>query len=155
MFTLKDILIRIGGTLLGIALIAYVIHQGWAVIVGPRIELSGPGNGAVFTDPVIHIFGVATNTTYITVNGRPILIDEQGNFNEEFVLSPGDNIVSMYARDRFGNEYTTMREVMYNTSSQFSEIDGSQNEVVEPQSIETDISPSENQISPPQVDSTP
>jgi|GEM_PF-551634 hypothetical protein len=130
MFTLKEILIRTGWVLLGILLVVYVVHQGWAFITGPCITLEGPGDGAVFDDPVIHVFGTATHTTYITLDGRPIFIDERGEFNEMLVLSPGNNIVTLYARDRFGHEVTEMREVVYKTdktSCQLSVV-GCQNE---------------------------
>ncbi|NTV21973.1 MAG: hypothetical protein HGB03_00155 [Candidatus Yonathbacteria bacterium] len=112
MVTLKDIFIRVGWVLLGILLVVYVVHQAWALMLGPRIALEGPGNGATFEEPMIHIFGVATNATFIAMNGRPIFIDEQGHFNETYILSPGLNIITLYARDRFGNECAETREII-------------------------------------------
>lgn len=112
MVTLKNMLIRVGWVLLGILLVVYVVHQAWAIILGPRIALEGPGNGATFDEPMIHIFGVATNATFIAMNGRPIFIDEQGHFNEAYILSPGLNIITLYARDRFGNECAETREIV-------------------------------------------
>jgi len=112
MVTLKDIFIRVGWVLLGILLVVYVVHQAWALLLGPRIALGGPGDGATFEEPMIHVFGVATNATFIAMNGRPIFIDEKGNFNEQYVLSPGLNIITLYARDRFGNECAETREIV-------------------------------------------
>jgi hypothetical protein len=112
MLTLKQILIRTGWALAGVLLVIYIIHQGWAFLSGPRIVLDGPGNGAVFHEQTIHVFGTATHTTFISLNGRPIFIDERGRFNEVFVLARGSNIITLYARDRFGNETTDVREIV-------------------------------------------
>ncbi|NTV44874.1 MAG: hypothetical protein HGA67_04295 [Candidatus Yonathbacteria bacterium] len=113
MITLKQLLIRLGGTILGIGLIIYIIHQGWALIIGPRIIIREPLDGMVTTEQDIHIIGIAKNTTFITLNGMPILIDEQGNFDIPYVLSPGPAAIAMYARDRFGNEYAETRTIVY------------------------------------------
>jgi hypothetical protein len=48
------------------------------------------------------IKGQATKATYITLNGREIFIDKDGNFSESIAVLPGFSIVTLQARDKFG-----------------------------------------------------
>lgn len=58
----------------------------------------------VQTGRVIVLSGVAENVTSLTLNGRPIVTDREGNFSEGIVLENGYSVVSLDARDRFGRE---------------------------------------------------
>jgi hypothetical protein len=40
----------------------------------------------------------------MTINGRIISIDRQGNFSDGVILSPGYNIVEVAQKDQFGKE---------------------------------------------------
>lgn len=55
-----------------------------------------------YTDNVIKITGNAKNAVIITLDGREISIDQQGNFNETIALLPGYNIININAQDKFG-----------------------------------------------------
>lgn len=55
------------------------------------------------TDNIIKITGNAQNAVFLTLNDRVISIDQKGNFEEIFALSPGYNIIKIAARDKFGN----------------------------------------------------
>lgn len=48
------------------------------------------------------IKGRASKATYITLNGREIFIDKEGNFSETISLLPGYQVVSINAQDKFG-----------------------------------------------------
>ncbi len=51
---------------------------------------------------IIKITGNAKNARILTLNGREISIDQEGNFEETFVLLPGYNVISLKAEDKFG-----------------------------------------------------
>ena len=48
------------------------------------------------------IIGNAKNATNLTLNGREISVDQEGNFNETIALLPGYNIINITAKDKFG-----------------------------------------------------
>lgn len=52
--------------------------------------------------PMTIISGTADKATVLTLNGREIFIDKQGNFSESIAVLPGYSIISLNAKDRFG-----------------------------------------------------
>jgi len=54
-------------------------------------------------DNVIKIKGNAQNAINLTLNDKTISIDQKGNFEETIALFSGYNIVSIKAKDEFGN----------------------------------------------------
>ncbi len=59
-------------------------------------------SGAKFANPALKLQGNAKNAVKLTLNGREITINEQGDFNETLVLLPGYNIINIIAKDKFG-----------------------------------------------------
>jgi len=70
--------------------------------MGPQISLVTPTDGSSLTNSLVTISGKARNISFISLNDRPIFVDQQGNFNEELVLSPGYNSWTLRAKDKFG-----------------------------------------------------
>jgi hypothetical protein len=48
------------------------------------------------------VSGIAAKATRITLNGREIFIDEEGNFSEAIAVLPGFSVVTLDATDKFG-----------------------------------------------------
>ena len=48
------------------------------------------------------IKGIAAKATRITLNGREIFIDKEGNFSESIAVLPGFSVVTLDAKDKFG-----------------------------------------------------
>lgn len=80
---------------------------------GPRVTLSFPEDGAAITESAVDVAGTARNIARITLNGRPIFIDEEGRFSERVVFLPGYNKMTLTASDRFENETTLTREIVF------------------------------------------
>ena len=55
------------------------------------------------SESVVRLEGSAKNAINLTLLGREISIDQEGNFDETIALLPGYNIVSIGALDKFGN----------------------------------------------------
>lgn len=64
------------------------------------------------TSSLALIKGVAAKATYITLNGREIFIDKNGNFSESIAMLPGFSIVTLNARDKFGKTAEKKFEVV-------------------------------------------
>lgn len=98
-----------------VGLIGFFIFFNTRVFLqGPVINVESPFDGFASDDQLIAITGQTTNTSFISINGRPIFIDTEGNFNENILLRPGNNVVVLYARDRFDREITKNLNIVYN-----------------------------------------
>ena len=53
--------------------------------------------------PIATIEGKAPKATHLSINGREIFIDKEGNFSEKIAVLPGFSIITIRAEDRFGN----------------------------------------------------
>ncbi|HLP86281.1 MAG TPA: hypothetical protein VK153_00160 [Candidatus Paceibacterota bacterium] len=62
--------------------------------------------------PLATITGTAPKATYITLNGREIFIDKEGNFSESISVLPGFSIITLNAKDKFGKTAEKKFEVV-------------------------------------------
>ncbi len=69
------------------------------------------------TSPLIEIKGKAKNATYLSLNGREIFINKEGEFSEKVALIPGLSVVTIDAQDKFGKSAEKKFEVMYEEST--------------------------------------
>lgn len=59
------------------------------------------------------ITGKAPNATYISLNGREIFVDKNGNFSEMISVLPGFSVVTLNAKDKFGKTAEKKFEMVY------------------------------------------
>ena len=106
-------IIKIGSAILVILLIvAYALWRSFAYARGPRITLSEPANYASVTSTTTHVIGRVERANTITLNGKAITIDEQGNFDETIIVFPGTNILTLVARDQFERSIETQVQIV-------------------------------------------
>ena len=98
----KKIIKIVGFSVFFILIILYAIFISKDLIFGIKIKDVNLSDGAVFADNIIKINGNAKNAIKLTLNGREISIDQEGNWNETIALLPGYNIVTIKAIDKFG-----------------------------------------------------
>ncbi|MBU3968857.1 hypothetical protein KJ991_01435 [Patescibacteria group bacterium] len=100
------------GIFIGIFIIIFVFYRSIDLIRGPVLELNEPKNGSVYTSPVIDVQGAVRNVTNVSLNGRQILINKNGFFNEKYILSEGLNRISLTINDRFDRKVEKIIEVV-------------------------------------------
>lgn len=83
----------------------YSLFQTRSIKNGVLLQVNNIENGIETTEEIFSIEGNAKHASQLLVNGREILIDKENNFKTEVLLSPGYNIVTIEAEDRF-NKYT-------------------------------------------------
>ncbi len=107
------------GMIIGLFLIigGYAIYQASKLIEGPRLTITTPKNGQTVHDSLLGIEGVAKNINTISLNDRPIFIDEAGNFKEKLLLFPGYNIMKIEAGDKFGKKKILILEINYEATT--------------------------------------
>ena len=99
---------------LGIILVLYVLFQARFLILGPSINIYSPKDGQSVDSSAVVVMGHAENISYISLDDRPIFVDEKGDFSEKLIASPGTSIIKMNARDRFGRTAEKTIKIVYN-----------------------------------------
>jgi len=94
-------------------IVGYGLFQSEKIITGPQITLTSPIGTNIATDSV-SVTGVAKNISAISLDDRPIFVDETGHFDEQLLLYPGYNIIKLKAEDKFGKTVEKDIELVYN-----------------------------------------
>ncbi len=111
---------------LGIGLLAglfafiafYTLWETKALSKGVDLQLEGITDGAILSNDVISLKGSALHASHIAIDGREIEVDKDDKFTEELVLSPGYNIISIEAKDKFGKKTQNAYRVFYKDSTE-------------------------------------
>lgn len=103
-------------TMLGIALFAILLvflglRLGY-FISAPRLILDKPQEQEVFEGPLVSVTGQTEKESQLTINGRGINIDGQGNFKEEIELGAGLHTLEFRVQNRFGKENKEVRHIL-------------------------------------------
>ncbi len=102
--------------LIGLAIVGYAFFQSRNLIEGPQIVITSPSNGATFSDPRVTVSGTAKNISFLTLNDRQIFMNAEGVWSEELLLSPGDNVWTIEAKDKFGRSTVKKLELVFRKS---------------------------------------
>ena len=96
-----------------IFIVTYTFFRSKDLIFGVRITGLNVTDGMKVADKIMKITGNARNAVSLTFDDRIISIDQKGNFNETIALLPGYNIISIKAKDEFGNSDQKDYKLMY------------------------------------------
>lgn len=95
-------------------ILAYALFQARFLIIGPRISVETPRNGDTVAGGPMTISGHARNISFISLNDRPIFLDEEGYWSEKLIAQRGLSIMTVKARDRFGRETAKVITILIN-----------------------------------------
>lgn len=112
-----------------IAVVSYVFFNSRVFIAGPKISVSSPENGSSTDKNIVEIIGNTENTSAISINDRPILIDESGNFKESLLLVPGYNIIMIEAQDKFDRHISERLDLFYKADKPAVKIEATLEEI--------------------------
>lgn len=101
------------GSLFLFLILGYSFYQSKNLLMGPVITVSEPKNGATVPEQLVKIAGIAKNINKITLDDRPIYVDEVGVFSEKLLLSDGYNIIKISAWDKFSKKTEKTIELVY------------------------------------------
>ncbi|KKR45574.1 MAG: hypothetical protein UT90_C0004G0016 [Parcubacteria group bacterium GW2011_GWA1_40_21] len=101
------------GSLFLFLILGYSFYQSRSLITGPLITINEPENGSTVTRQLVTIAGAAKNINKITLDDRPIYVDEAGVFSEKLLLSEGYNIIKISAWDKFSKKTEKTIELVY------------------------------------------
>lgn len=115
-FALKNTLIAV----IVLFVLGYAAFNSRFIVQGPEITLENvdPETSSVISsEKTFFLKGKVEHSSFISINGRPIFIDEQGFFKEKLLLSNGVSIIDIYAKDKFGKEIRKKIDVLYQGES--------------------------------------
>ena len=94
-----------------VILVGYGIIEGWPLLAGPTLSVSTPIENESYPDGVVSVQGRATRIALLTLDGYPLLHDENGDFATTLTFPHGASILTFVATDRFGRRVTVTRTI--------------------------------------------
>jgi len=94
-----------------IILVGYGCTEAWPLIAGPSLSVDSPLNNATFPEGIVTVRGKAVRAAQLTLNGAPVLHEENGNFSSTLTFPRGSSILTFVATDRFGRQSATTRTI--------------------------------------------
>lgn len=92
--------------------VGYIGLRFSVFLSAPELTLDEPQNFIALNEPLVRLKGKVEKESQLTVNGREIILDEHGNFDEMLELAGGVNSLEFVVKDRFGEESRVMRYVL-------------------------------------------
>jgi hypothetical protein len=101
------------GILFILIISTYTYTKSGDFIKGPSLTILSPQDGILLEEPLVEIRGKVERISSITINDNPIFVDESGNFNEQLLMSYGQNIITIRAEDKFERVVEEVLKVVY------------------------------------------
>jgi len=110
-------LVKIASVLVLLLIVAtFAIFRSFNYFQGPGLEIYAPINGSIIESSIIKISGQAVRITKISLNGRPINVDEKGNWSETLIVFPGLNLITIKVQDQFGRTVSKQLDIVGQTN---------------------------------------
>ena len=94
-----------------IVLIGYGLIKAWPLIAGPSLYIASPTDNAPFTNGIVVVSGRAERAAMVTLNGAPLLHDQNGEFSSTLSFPRGGSILTFVVTDRFGRTVAETRTI--------------------------------------------
>ena len=92
-------------------IVGYGLVEAWPMLAGPSLSIDAPHDNASFPSGIIQIRGTAKRVALLTLDGVPMLHDENGTFSSTLTFPHGGSILTFVATDRFGRRVTATRSI--------------------------------------------
>ena len=99
--------------ILVVSFLGYLFWQYRSIAGPPPLNITAPKKDVIVSDPQIIIKGESDPQAHLELNGQKILIDENGTFSLEYVLSDGTNTLTFTAENEFGKSTEIVRRAVY------------------------------------------
>ena len=94
-----------------IILAGYGLVEAWPLLAGPALSIASPLDNETFPNGVVTVRGTALRIAALTLDGAPVLHDEDGAFSLTLTFPRGASILTFVATDRFGRHVTVTRTI--------------------------------------------
>ena len=100
-----------------VLLAGYGLVEAWPLLAGPSLSVTSPVENASIPGGIVTVSGRALRVAELSLDGAPLLHDEQGNFSTTLTFPRGTSILTLSATDRFGRRVTLTRDIFIPNSS--------------------------------------
>lgn len=90
----------------------YLGVEAKEIFTPPGIEIYSPANNLVINGQLVKIEGKIDLGAKVSINGKSILANNEGFFNEEIGLQPGANIIKISANKKYSKTNVVYRKVL-------------------------------------------
>jgi len=90
-----------GFSVLLVLILIFTASRAYGLIQGPYIALDTTNLTSEIENGFILLEGKVYRSAYFSINDRVVAPEQNGNFSERLLLSPGHTIMTIQARDRF------------------------------------------------------
>lgn len=88
----------------GIILFAYLFFQYNSLFFNPSLTIVSPKNKSVISAETVEVDGKTDQYATVSIDGEDVYVDIQGQFKKSVFLFPGEKIITVIAKNRFGKE---------------------------------------------------
>lgn len=94
-----------------VVLAGYGFQEAWPLLAGPSLSIESPLNNASSESGIVTVSGKAARAAELTLNGDPVLREEDGSFRTTLTFPRGGSILTFAATDRFGRTVASTRSI--------------------------------------------
>jgi len=94
-----------------LAAVGYVGSQISSVLTPPKLSVVEPASDESITGNSIVVSGTAEIGADVSINDQAVLLDQNGQFNENVILSDGLNQIEIVAKNKFNKVSTVVRKI--------------------------------------------
>jgi hypothetical protein len=87
---------------LSVIIICYSLFRLYPILRGPTIEIISPKYGEAVSTSTFEMIGIVKRAKEVKIEDRQILIDQEGNFRQNFVFVYPYTILNISATDSWG-----------------------------------------------------
>jgi cytoskeletal protein RodZ len=92
--------------------LGYFSYLLYAMVAAPKLTLLTPATNITTNNPELQIKGITEQGTTVTIEGKTIAIDDQGQFTDNVDLITGMNTITISAKKKYSKPTTITREIV-------------------------------------------
>lgn len=109
---IPSILRRVAALTVVAGLLIYLGINLRGTFSAPPLDLETPVDNSVSNAPNLLVKGITNPETKVQINGREIISNTKGLFEEPIVLNPGLNVIVVRVIKKYGQSTTLIRNVI-------------------------------------------
>lgn len=99
------------GTIFGLAVLGYLFYKTIIITSPPDITVYEPADNNIVSMPVIMVRGKTDPAVNVKINGQPVSLESDGQFNQELILGAGVNVIKISGAKKYSRERVVIRQI--------------------------------------------
>lgn len=102
----------LGVGLILVIVFGYLIFQYTKFVSPPSLSVESPKEGQNISESSVVVFGATDSDVKLTINGQPVLVDEEGKFSVSLEITDQTNEIVVIATSRSGKSTEVHRTIV-------------------------------------------